>query len=164
MKAGRLFPLLILLAGPILIVLGESGLAGAAGRAMQAGIARGQEAVQAEEQAASQDDDAGRTSLNPPEPRLVPEPSPGYNLRVGMALFNHYCLPCHGVTGAGDGFNAFNLDPRPRDLGDPGFQKERSDQDLLAIIRSGGGAAGLSTGMPPWGRTLNQRQMENLVR
>ena len=73
------------------------------------------------------------------------------------------CKTCHGAEGHGDGFNAFNLDPKPRDLGDPAFQAERSDEELAAIVRTGGGAAGLSTAMPPWGRTLNERQIGNLI-
>jgi mono/diheme cytochrome c family protein len=87
----------------------------------------------------------------------------GYNGREGRALFEHYCSTCHGTEGHGDGFNAYNLDPKPRDLADPAFQAERSDQELAAIVRTGGAAAGLSTGMPPWGRTLNERQIDNVV-
>lgn len=86
-----------------------------------------------------------------------------YQAREGSALFRHYCAACHGDEGHGDGLNAYNLDPRPRDLADPAFQKSRSDDDLAALIRSGGGAAGLSTGMPPWGRTLGERRIRNLV-
>ena len=93
----------------------------------------------------------------------LPIPALGYNQREGRTLYRHYCVTCHGDEGAGDGFNAFNLDPRPRSLADSAFQAQRSDSDLVSAIRSGGGAVGLSTGMPPWGRTLNQRQIENLV-
>lgn len=95
--------------------------------------------------------------------RTLPIPALGYNAREGRALFRHYCLNCHGEEGRGDGFNAFNLDPRPRSLADSAFQAQHSDVDLLAAIRSGGGAVGLSTGMPPWGRTLNERQIQNVV-
>ncbi|MFQ5670740.1 MAG: c-type cytochrome [Acidobacteriota bacterium] len=100
-------------------------------------------------------DPAARTSLRP---------TLGYNAREGRALYRHYCLPCHGEDGHGDGFNAYNLDPKPRDLAAAEFQGKRTDDELAAVIRTGGGVAGLSTGMPPWGRTLSQRQIENLVR
>ncbi len=93
----------------------------------------------------------------------LPLPDLGYNAREGRVLYRHYCLTCHGDEGHGDGFNAYNLDPKPRDLADPAFRAKRSDDDLAAIIRSGGGVAGLSTGMPPWGRTLNERQVRNIV-
>ncbi|MBI4169080.1 MAG: cytochrome c [Acidobacteria bacterium] len=94
---------------------------------------------------------------------ILPIPALGYNAREGRALYRHYCSTCHGGEGHGDGFNAYNLDPKPRDLADPAFQTGRSDDDLAAIIRSGGGVAGMSTGMPPWGRTLSERKIRNIV-
>ena len=94
---------------------------------------------------------------------MLPIPELGYNAREGRALYRHYCLNCHGDEGKGDGFNAYNLDPRPRSLADSTFQAQHSDADLVAAIRSGGGAVGLSTGMPPWGRTLNERQIQDVV-
>ena len=93
----------------------------------------------------------------------LPIPELGYDAREGRTLYRHYCLNCHGQEGNGNGFNAYNLDPRPRSLADSTFQAQHSDADLLVAIRSGGGAVGLSTGMPPWGRTLNERQILNLV-
>ena len=66
-----------------------------------------------------------------------------YELRLGKDIFRHYCQTCHGETGAGDGFNAYNLDPRPRDLSDPAFQKSKSDADLADTIRRGGTGVGL---------------------
>ena len=91
------------------------------------------------------------------------QPLLNYNAREGRALFQHYCATCHGSEGGGDGFNAYNLDPKPRDLAEAAFQKRSTDEELAEVIRTGGGAAGLSTGMPPWGRTLNERQIRNLV-
>lgn len=93
----------------------------------------------------------------------ITDPALGYNLREGRSVFRHDCAPCHGAEGQGDGFNAYSLDPKPRDLTDPGFASTRSDEELAEIVRIGGGAAGLSTGMPPWGRTLEPRQIRNLV-
>ncbi|HEX9799182.1 MAG TPA: cytochrome c [Thermoanaerobaculia bacterium] len=94
---------------------------------------------------------------------VMPMPQLGYGAREGRALFLHYCSTCHGVEGHGDGFNAYNLDPKPRDLGDPDFQARQTDDELASVIRSGGAAAGLSTGMPPWGKTLRDRQIRHLV-
>lgn len=95
---------------------------------------------------------------------VLPVPDLDYNAREGRVVFLYYCAPCHGAEGHGDGFNAYNLDPKPRDLGDPEFQADRADEDLIAVVRTGGGAAGLSTGMPPWGGTLNERQTRNVIR
>jgi mono/diheme cytochrome c family protein len=93
----------------------------------------------------------------------LPLPELGYNAREGRAVYRHYCLNCHGEEGKGDGFNAYNLDPKPQSLADSTFQAEHSDADLLTAIRLGGPAVGRSTGMPPWGRTLSQRQTQNIV-
>jgi mono/diheme cytochrome c family protein len=87
-----------------------------------------------------------------------------YELRLGKLVFSYYCQTCHGETGAGDGFNAFNLDPKPRDLSDPAFQKSRLDEQLEDAVRRGGKGVGLSTLMPPWGRTLSDRQIAEVVR
>jgi mono/diheme cytochrome c family protein len=88
---------------------------------------------------------------------------PAYELRLGKGTYVHYCQTCHGETGAGDGFNAFNLDPRPRDFSSPGFQKTKSDADLADAIRRGGAGVGLSPLMPPWGHTLSSRQIDAVV-
>jgi mono/diheme cytochrome c family protein len=86
-----------------------------------------------------------------------------YEARMGKVTFTYYCQTCHGETGAGDGFNAFNLDPHPRDLSAPDFQKKKSDADLADAIRRGGSGVGLSALMPPWGHTLSDRQIGELV-
>jgi cytochrome c oxidase cbb3-type subunit III len=86
-----------------------------------------------------------------------------YEARLGKVTFTHYCQTCHGELGAGDGFNAFNLDPHPRDLSDPQFQKKKSDAELADAIRRGGAGVGLSALMPPWVHTLSPRQIDELV-
>jgi mono/diheme cytochrome c family protein len=88
---------------------------------------------------------------------------PPYEVRIGREVYQHYCQTCHGDSGAGDGFNAFNLDPHPRDLSDPDFQKKKTDDDLRDAIRRGGAGVGLSSLMPPWGHTLSDRQIDGLI-
>ena len=102
--------------------------------------------------------------------QVAPAADPGvvevplsYELRLGQETFQHYCLICHGETGAGDGFNAYNLDPHPRDLSDPAFQKAKTDADLKDAIQRGGAGVGLSPLMPPWGRTLSPTQVDEVV-
>jgi mono/diheme cytochrome c family protein len=102
---------------------------------------------------------AARAAASAPSP---PKPM-SYELRLGRATFQHYCQNCHGETGAGDGFNAFNLDPHPRDLSDPAFQKKKTDADLVDAIQRGGAGVGLSSMMPPWGRTLSREQVDQVV-
>lgn len=102
-------------------------------------------------------------SRRPAEPAASAAPAePSYETRLGRQVFRHYCQTCHGETGAGDGFNAFNLDPRPRDLSDPVFQR-KSDADLADAIRRGGSGVGLSPLMPPWGRTLSAREIDQVI-
>lgn len=86
-----------------------------------------------------------------------------YELRLGRSVWVHYCQTCHGEAGGGDGFNAFNLDPHPRDLSDPAFQDKKSDTDLREAVRRGGAGVGLSPLMPPWGRTLSPREVEQVL-
>jgi mono/diheme cytochrome c family protein len=96
-------------------------------------------------------------------PATPVEPTLSYELRLGKQVFQHYCLTCHGETGAGDGFNAFNVEPHPRDLSDPAFQKAKSNPELTDTIRRGGVGVGLSAMMPPWGKTLTPDQIDQVV-
>lgn len=86
-----------------------------------------------------------------------------YEMQIGKQTFQTYCSGCHGDAGQGDGFNAFNLDPHPRDLSDPAFQKSKSNADLEDAIRRGGAGVGLSSLMPPWGHTLDARHIDAVV-
>ena len=91
------------------------------------------------------------------------DPSLSYELRLGKQVFQHYCQTCHGETGGGDGFNAFNVEPHPRDLSAPAFQKAKSNSDLADTIRRGGVGVGLTAMMPPWGKTLTPDQIDQVV-
>lgn len=104
----------------------------------------------------------GRVGADPTAAAVAP-PGGAYELELGKSIYLAYCATCHGETGAGDGFNAFNLDPRPRDLGDPAFQKSKSDENLEDVVRRGGAGVGLSSLMPPWGHTFNERQIEEVT-
>ena len=97
-------------------------------------------------------------------PEVVHSARPSmYEMEIGKQTFQTYCAGCHGDTGQADGFNAFNLDPHPRDLSDPAFQKSKSNADLADTIRRGGAGVGLSSLMPPWGHTLDARHIDALV-
>ena len=99
-----------------------------------------------------------------PVPTAVAPPRPnGYELQLGKEVFQRYCVSCHGDTGAGDGFNSFNLDPHPRDLADTAFQKSKSNADLADAIRRGGAGVGLTSLMPPWGHTIDERHIGAVV-
>jgi len=104
-----------------------------------------------------------RTTAPEPPAQAPVAPAPSYEAQLGRDVFAHYCATCHGEAGAGDGFNAYNLDPHPRDLSDPAFQKTKTDAQLADTVRRGGAGVGLSSLMPPWGRTLTDRQVAEVV-
>jgi mono/diheme cytochrome c family protein len=79
----------------------------------------------------------------------------------GYRHFSRYCAICHGEFGAGDGFNSFNLDPKPRDLKDV-FQKEGKEL-VEKTIREGTAALGRSPQCPPWGLTLSADAIDEVV-
>jgi mono/diheme cytochrome c family protein len=97
------------------------------------------------------------------KPANQPDKVLNYEQSNGQKLFEHYCAVCHGASGEADGFNSFNLNPKPRDLSDRGAMQRFSDQQLFLAIVQGGAERGKSNLMPPWGHTLNDCQIRYLV-
>jgi mono/diheme cytochrome c family protein len=103
----------------------------------------------------------------------------------GRKLFAYYCAHCHGEKGQGNGYNAQNLDPHPRDLTDSvePYMGEASNEDIFKAIKYG--VAGVVNGehvapgilnkneeddegqgsplMPYWGFTLSEDEIWSLV-
>lgn len=77
----------------------------------------------------------------------------------GRALFETYCVLCHGVAGKGDGRAASLQKVRPSDL----TVSSRSDDYKLQIISNGGAAMSRSEGMPPWKSVLTHQQITDVV-
>lgn len=77
-----------------------------------------------------------------------------YEQRQGKHVYAKYCTVCHGVEGKGDGFNAFNLDPKPRDFTDSRTMNAMTDARLLETITEGGRGVNRSVLMPSWGGRL----------
>ncbi|MFQ6607339.1 MAG: c-type cytochrome [Fidelibacterota bacterium] len=86
-----------------------------------------------------------------------------YEQQQGAYLYNKYCAVCHGVSGRGDGFNSYNLTPRPRDLSDRDYMKAFSSERLAEVIVQGGRGINKSVIMPAWGNTLKRYQVDYLV-
>jgi mono/diheme cytochrome c family protein len=89
--------------------------------------------------------------------------SMSYSERSGKSLFDKYCVVCHGQEGFGDGFNSFNLEPRPRNLADSIYISTLSDARLSEMIAEGGRGTGKSVLMPAYGFTLSAFEIEDLV-
>ena len=103
-------------------------------------------------------------------PLPAPPPSPAVGqpdtTRAGAtaALYARFCSPCHGVRGAGDGYNARFLPVRPTAHADKMYMSGRSDDALFDAIYAGGYVMNRSNRMPPFGQTLAREQIWSLVR
>ena len=83
----------------------------------------------------------------------------------GKKTFAKYCSPCHGEGGAGDGYNAKNLDPHARDLTDASepYMAKLSNQEIYEVIEKGGAGVDLAPTMPTFGTVFSQEEIWSLV-
>lgn len=78
--------------------------------------------------------------------------------------FEYYCSPCHGIKGKGDGtFFTIDLKPKPRNFTDVEYMKKRTDDQLIKSITEGSKAVEKSNLCPPWGKTLTEKRIKELV-
>jgi len=89
---------------------------------------------------------------------------------AGKAKYDMFCSSCHGPTGKGDGPVGAALNPKPRDfsagdflLDTDGDGKVGTDADLKNVVKNGGGAYGGSAMMAPWGATLSDADLDNIL-
>ncbi len=59
-------------------------------------------------------------------------------------IFESRCVTCHGEEGRGDGPAASNLNPKPADFHNRGWQKSIDDATIARAIVQGGSAVGVS--------------------
>ena len=105
---------------------------------------------------------------SPAEPEKKTESDPDKDRKPSLAwgteLYNHYCTPCHGLKGDGNGFNAPKLIVKPANHTDAAFMSARNDQKLFDTINLGGVEVAKSTLMPPWGAALdNDNKIRSLI-
>ena len=81
----------------------------------------------------------------------------------GAALYTGRCAPCHGVAGAGDGFNAPFLPVAPTVHADSAAMSLRPDDTLYDGIHAGGWILGKSHRMPAFGASLDDGEKRALV-
>jgi mono/diheme cytochrome c family protein len=75
--------------------------------------------------------------------------TPG-NVTKGKAVFEGkgLCFKCHGLEGRGNGRLAEFLAPSPRNFTNPEWQKNRTDGELLWIIKNGSEGTGMVSMAP----------------
>jgi mono/diheme cytochrome c family protein len=81
----------------------------------------------------------------------------------GKKLYGQFCASCHGQSGKGDGAAAAALNPKPRDHTDKDYMSKMSDADMLKVIKNGGASIGRSPLMPPWGASLKDDQIQDII-
>jgi cytochrome c oxidase cbb3-type subunit III len=85
------------------------------------------------------------------------------DVEQGKQLYGQYCVTCHGQSGKGDGPGAAALNPKPRDHTDKEYMSKLADDDIFKVIKNGGASIGKSPLMPPWGATLKDDQIQDVV-
>jgi mono/diheme cytochrome c family protein len=93
----------------------------------------------------------------------VPQPSGTPDAARGEPLYVSYCSSCHGPKGEGDGPAAAALQPRPAKHSDGAYMNALSNAHLFKVIEQGGQAVGKSPLMAPWGGTLSDDQIWDVV-
>jgi cytochrome c oxidase cbb3-type subunit III len=81
----------------------------------------------------------------------------------GKKLYGQFCASCHGQSGKGDGAAAAALNPKPRDHTNKDYMSKMSDADMLSVIKNGGASIGKSPLMPPWGASLKDDQIQDII-
>lgn len=92
--------------------------------------------------------------------RLIPL---SYTQAQGKRLFYKYCVWCHADATPAGPSNRSNLNPAPALANDGATLNPMSDELLRNTITLGGSAMGKSAMMPPWGRTLSQKEVDSVI-
>jgi cytochrome c oxidase cbb3-type subunit 3 len=90
-------------------------------------------------------------------------PGQAADVEQGKKIYGQFCASCHGQTGKGDGPASAALNPKPRDHTDKEYMSKMSDEDLFKVIKNGGVSIGKSPLMPPWGASLKDEQIHDVV-
>ncbi len=86
-----------------------------------------------------------------------------YEQAQGKWVFYNKCVWCHADATPAGPSNRSNLTPQPPLLNDGATLNSLSDDYLQNVITLGGSAMGKSAMMPPWGRTLTQDDIHELI-
>lgn len=81
----------------------------------------------------------------------------------GRALYLEHCASCHGKEGKGDGPDAKDLNPKPRNHTDGNYMNRLRDNYLFTVIKNGGQAVGKSDQMSGWGNILADQDITDVI-
>lgn len=98
-----------------------------------------------------------------PEPPTPPAPPAEPSAAAGAPLYATYCASCHGAAGEGDGPVSAGLNPKPAKHSDGEYMNALDHDYLVKVIKEGGGAVGKSPLMAPWGGTLSDAQINDVI-
>lgn len=98
----------------------------------------------------------------PPEMLAAATRPTGDPVAAGKQTFMQICTPCHGPEGKGNGPASVSLDPKPRNLTEPGYMASLDDRYLFELISRGGIAVGKSPLMPAQ-PTLTAQDLGNVI-
>jgi len=109
----------------------------------------------------------------PPAPAPAPtEPAGGGTpaapdaasaIAAGVQSYAIYCSSCHGATGDSNTPIADTIQPRPTRHDDGAYMGTLTDDHIFRVIKEGGAAVGKSPMMAPWGGSLSDQQIHELV-
>jgi cytochrome c len=83
----------------------------------------------------------------------------------GKRLYGQYCIPCHGLSGQGDGdrVKKEQLDPMPRIHANGNYMNQLPDMRLFRVIKFGGRSMNFSKIMPQWQHILADNDIINII-
>lgn len=87
----------------------------------------------------------------------------GYREAQGKRIFYTQCVWCHADSTPAGPSNRSNVTPAPPLMNDGAVLNPESDASLKNVIALGGSAVGKSAMMPPYGRTLNEEEITDLI-
>jgi mono/diheme cytochrome c family protein len=86
-----------------------------------------------------------------------------YNQEQGRRIFYQQCVWCHADTTPAGPSNRSNVAPDPPLMNDGAVFNSKSDESIRKVISLGGSAVGKSAMMPPYGSTLTQEEINDLI-
>jgi cytochrome c oxidase cbb3-type subunit 3 len=81
----------------------------------------------------------------------------------GKRIFYAQCVWCHADSTPAGPSNRSNLKPMPALMNDGAILNAESDEYLQNIITLGGSAVSKSAMMPPYGQSLTQEEIKDLI-